>query len=312
MEKSQKGLFLSPGIPANPLPKRFLELLRPITFEELVAEMDQKMQFPGLQNSWTMPIRARIDMLSTGIRTPVGIKIAGSDLNTIQELGTHIEMILKDVPGTRSVYAERVAGGYFTDILIKREEIARYGLTVGDVQDVIQTALGGMTITRTVEGRERYSVSLRYPRELRDDVEKLERILVPISTGGTEGMGSRGSPGISGGTTSHVPLSPARRYRHDHGSRHDSGRERHAHRVCLSGRGGQRHRQLCDRGQTGRHGSTEAPGRIHPFLERSVRIQASRRGTSENPPSHRFLRDLCVALHDLSFRRWRHRLSCYR
>ena len=189
-----------------PLAQKVFGSARSITFEELVADMDQKMQFPGLQNSWTMPIRARIDMLSTGIRTPVGIKIAGSDLNTIQELGTHIEMILKEVPGTRSVYAERVAGGYFTDILIKREEIARYGLTVGDVQDVIQTALGGMTITRTVEGRERYSVNLRYPRELRDDVEKIRRILVPISTGGTEGMGSKGSSGISGGATSHVPL----------------------------------------------------------------------------------------------------------
>jgi Cu(I)/Ag(I) efflux system membrane protein CusA/SilA len=190
----------------KPLALRVFGVTRPMTYEELVADMDQKMQFPGLQNAWTMPIRARIDMLSTGIRTPVGIKVAGSDLNTIQELGSHIEMILKEVPGTRSVYAERVAGGYFTDIFIKREEIARYGLTVGDVQDVIQTALGGMTITRTVEGRERYTVNLRYPRELRDDVEKIKRILVPISPGGAEGMGSKGSSGISGGATSHVPL----------------------------------------------------------------------------------------------------------
>jgi Cu(I)/Ag(I) efflux system membrane protein CusA/SilA len=190
----------------KPLAQKVFGVVRPMTYEELVADMDRKMQFPGLQNSWTMPIRARIDMLSTGIRTPVGIKVAGSDLNTIQELGTRIEMILKEVPGTRSVYAERVAGGYFTDIFIKREEIARYGLTVGDVEDVIQTALGGMTITRTVEGRERYTVNLRYPRELRDDVEKIKRILVPIFTGGTEGMGSKGSSGFSGGATSHVPL----------------------------------------------------------------------------------------------------------
>jgi Cu(I)/Ag(I) efflux system membrane protein CusA/SilA len=168
--------------------------------------MDQKMQFPGLQNAWTMPIRARIDMLSTGIRTPVGIKIAGADLNTIQELGSHIEMILKEVPGTRSVYAERVAGGYFTDITVKREEIARYGLTVGDVQDVIQTALGGMNLTRTVEGRERYPVNLRYPRELRDNVEAIKRILVPISTGPTRAMGGKGTSGSSEGTFAHVPL----------------------------------------------------------------------------------------------------------
>jgi copper/silver efflux system protein len=190
----------------QPLAQKVFGVTRPMTYEELVAEMDKRMQFPGFQNAWTMPIRARIDMLSTGIRTPVGIKIAGSDLNAIQELGTHIEMILKEVPGTRSVYAERVAGGYFTDILIKREEIARYGLTVGDVQDVIQTALGGMNVTRTVEGRERYPVNLRYPRELRDDVDKIKRILVPIPTGSVGGMGSKGASGISGGTTSHVPL----------------------------------------------------------------------------------------------------------
>jgi Cu(I)/Ag(I) efflux system membrane protein CusA/SilA len=190
----------------QPMARKILGATRPITYEELVAEMDQKMQFPGLQNAWTMPIRARIDMLSTGIRTPVGIKIAGGDLDVIQELGSHVEMILKEVPGTRSVYAERVAGGYFTDIRVKREEIARYGLTVGDVQDVIQTALGGMNVTRTVEGRERYPVNLRYPRELRDDVDKLKRILVPIPSGGVGGMGGRRASGMPGGSISHVPL----------------------------------------------------------------------------------------------------------
>jgi Cu(I)/Ag(I) efflux system membrane protein CusA/SilA len=188
------------------LAQKVFGAVRPMTYEELVAEMDRKMQFPGLQNAWTMPIRARIDMLSTGIRTPVGIKVAGADLNTIQELGTHIEMILKEVPGTRSVYAERVAGGYCTDISIKREEIARYGLTVGDVQDVIQTALGGMNVTTTVEGRERYPVNLRYPRELRDDVDKIKRILVPIPAAGAGGMQGKGASGFSGGTVSHVPL----------------------------------------------------------------------------------------------------------
>src|SRR4030043_2159 len=148
-----------------------------MTYEELVEEMDKKMQFPGIQNAWTMPIRARIDMLTTGIRTPVGIKISGPDLKTIEETGIHIEVILKEVAGTRSVYAERVAGGYFTDIKINRDAIARYGLTVGEVQEVIQTALGGMNITRTIEGRERYPVNIRYLRELRDDLEKGKRIL---------------------------------------------------------------------------------------------------------------------------------------
>jgi copper/silver efflux system protein len=179
---------------------------RRITYEELIEEMDRSMQFPGLQNAWTMPIRARIDMLTTGIRTPVGIKISGSNLNTIQELGIHIEMILNEVPGTRSAYAERVAGGYFTDIKIKRDEIARYGLTVGDVQDVIQSALGGMNVTRTIEGRERYPVNVRYMRELRDDLEKIKRILVPVKAGSPAPMQEMGGAGSSGGTVAQIPL----------------------------------------------------------------------------------------------------------
>jgi Cu(I)/Ag(I) efflux system membrane protein CusA/SilA len=166
---------------------------RTLTYDELVEQMDQKMQFPGFQNAWTMPIRARIDMLSTGIRTPVGIKIFGPNLNTIQDLGIQIEGILKNVPGTRSVYAERVAGGFFIDIDIQRESIARYGLTVGEVQEVIQSAVGGMNITRTIEGRERYPVNVRYPRELRDDIEKLKRILVPVRMGGAAKMESGGA-----------------------------------------------------------------------------------------------------------------------
>jgi len=168
---------------------------RALTYDELVAQMDQKMQFPGIQNAWTMPIRARIDMLSTGIRTPVGIKIFGPNLNTIQDLGIQIEGILKQVPGTRSVYAERVAGGFFVDIDIRRDAIARYGLTVGEVQEVIQSAIGGMNISRTVEGRERYPINVRYPRELRDDVEKLTRILVPARMEGAAKMEAAGAAG---------------------------------------------------------------------------------------------------------------------
>jgi len=187
----------------RPITEKILGTHRTITYEELVEEMDKKMQFPGLQNAWTMPIRARIDMLTTGIRTPVGIKISGPDLKTIEETGIHIEVILKEVPGTRSVYAERVAGGYFTDIKINREAIARYGLTVGEVQEVIQSALGGMNITRTIEGRERYPVNIRYPRELRDDLERIKRILVPVRGGTASGMQSMvgSSPSVF-----HVPL----------------------------------------------------------------------------------------------------------
>jgi Cu(I)/Ag(I) efflux system membrane protein CusA/SilA len=187
----------------RPLAEKILGSHRAMTYEELVEEMDRKMQFPGLQNAWTMPIRARIDMLTTGIRTPVGIKVSGPDLKTIEETGIHIEVILKQVPGTRSVYAERVAGGYFTDIKINRDAIARYGLTVGEVQEVIQSALGGMNITRTIEGRERYPVNIRYPRELRDDIERIKRILVPARGGSGPGMQPMaGSPS----PILHVPL----------------------------------------------------------------------------------------------------------
>ncbi|MFA7000718.1 MAG: efflux RND transporter permease subunit [Candidatus Omnitrophota bacterium] len=154
-----------------------------ISREELINEMDQKLKIPGTTNAWTMPIKARIDMLSTGVRTPIGIKVLGSDIKKIEEIGTHLEMILKNVPGTRSIYAERVAGGYFIDFDIKREELARYGLSVADVQSIIMAAIGGENVTTTVEGRERYPVNVRYSREFRDDIEKLRRVLVPTSSG---------------------------------------------------------------------------------------------------------------------------------
>ncbi|MCJ7542614.1 MAG: CusA/CzcA family heavy metal efflux RND transporter, partial [Desulfobacterales bacterium] len=154
-----------------------------MTMEKLVRELDQAIQFPGLTNAWTMPIKTRTDMLSTGIKTPVGIKLMGEDLQVLSDLGEKIEAVMREVPGTLSVYAERVTGGNFLDFQIKRKEAARYGLTVGDVQDIIMTAIGGMNITQTVEGLERYPVNLRYGRELRDTPEKLRRILVPTPTG---------------------------------------------------------------------------------------------------------------------------------
>ncbi len=165
--------------------KGFLRPLWPdrISWDELVAEMDREVRIPGVTNAWTMPIKARIDMLTTGVRTPVGIKIFGSDLKEIEALGTHLEAILRDVPGTRSVFAERVVGGYFVDFEPRRDQLARYGLTVAQVQDVIMTAIGGENVTTTIEGRERYPVNVRYPRELRDDVERLERVLVAVPSG---------------------------------------------------------------------------------------------------------------------------------
>jgi Cu(I)/Ag(I) efflux system membrane protein CusA/SilA len=154
-----------------------------MTIEKLIEELDKAIQFPGVTNAWTMPIKTRIDMLSTGIKTPVGIKVAGEDLNVLERIGREIEAVIKDVPGTLSVYAERVVGGNYLDYEIDREKAARYGLTIGDVQDVIITAIGGMNITETVEGLERYPVNLRYQRELRDDIRDLERILVPTPRG---------------------------------------------------------------------------------------------------------------------------------
>jgi Cu(I)/Ag(I) efflux system membrane protein CusA/SilA len=154
-----------------------------MTMERLVEELDKSIQFPGLTNAWTMPIKTRIDMLATGIKTPVGIKLMGESLQVLSDLGEQVEAVMREVPNTLSVYAERVTGGNFLDYDIKRKEAARYGLTVGDVQDIIMSAIGGMNVTTTVEGLERYPVNLRYKTELRDTPEKLRRILVPTPTG---------------------------------------------------------------------------------------------------------------------------------
>jgi len=156
---------------------------RGMTTERLQAEMDEALQFAGFPNSWTQPIRNRLDMLLTGIKTPIGIKVLGPDLDEIQRLGLEIERVLQGVEGTRSVYAERVSQGYFTDIRIDREAIARHGLTIENVQDVIQSAIGGQNVTRTIEGRERYPVNVRYNRDFREDVPGLERILVKTPLG---------------------------------------------------------------------------------------------------------------------------------
>lgn len=154
-----------------------------MTVDKLISELDQAIQFPGVTNAWTMPIKTRTDMLSTGIKTPVGIKISGPDLNVLQEIGQQVESVIRKVPGTLSAFAERSVGGNYLDIDINRLESARYGLTIDDVQKVIMTAVGGMSITNTVEGLERYTVNLRYSRELRDNLEALRRVLIPTPTG---------------------------------------------------------------------------------------------------------------------------------
>jgi len=154
-----------------------------MTSQKLIEEMDQAIKFPGLTNAWTMPIKTRIDMLSTGIKTPVGIKIMGPDLQVLSDLGERIASVVKKIPGTLSVFSDKTVGGNFLDYKIKRLEAARYGLTVGDVQDVIMSAIGGMNVTQTVEGLERYPVNVRYSRELRDNITDLNRVLIPTPTG---------------------------------------------------------------------------------------------------------------------------------
>jgi Cu(I)/Ag(I) efflux system membrane protein CusA/SilA len=153
------------------------------TPDELIDAMDAAIRFPGLSNAWTMPIKARVDMLSTGIKTPVGIKLAGPDLEKLQAIGTAIEAVVRRVPGTLSAYAERSVGGNYVDIEVNRDEIDRYGLTVADVQDVVATAIGGMNVSLTVEGLERYPINVRYPRELRDNLDLVRATLVPTPSG---------------------------------------------------------------------------------------------------------------------------------
>jgi copper/silver efflux system protein len=188
------------GTATDPAPTEMFETIinlkpqgqwRPgVTTDSLIQEMDKALQFPGVSNAWTMPIKARIDMLATGIRTPVGVKVIGPDLVVIERLAREIETAIKAVPGTSSAFAERIIGGYYLDIEPDRQQLARYGLMVGDVQAVIASGLGAETVTTTVEGRERYGVSVRFPRDLRSDPEAISReVLVPLPNGASVPLG---------------------------------------------------------------------------------------------------------------------------
>jgi Cu(I)/Ag(I) efflux system membrane protein CusA/SilA len=175
-----------------------------VTQESLIAELERRVTLPGVQGAWTMPIKARIDMLSTGIRTPIGIKVFGKDLAEITKINDQLEAVVSQVPGTRSVYAERELGGFFLDFTPNREAIARYGLSVRDVLDVVESSIGGMDVDTTIEGRERYKVNVRYPREFRDNIEALRSVLVPIPAlvprrPPTDGAGSAASGSASPG-----------------------------------------------------------------------------------------------------------------
>jgi len=175
---------------------------RTITWQELIAKFDDAMNMPGWTNAWTMPIKTRIDMLSTGIRTPIGVKVFGDNLGEIERIGFELEQSLSKIPGTRSVYSERNTGGYFIDIAPNRDAIARYGLTMRDVQDVIEAAIGGMPIEVTVEGRNRFTINVRYPRDLRQNVDRLKEVLVPIARGGVPEAGMTGMSESSGDAAS--------------------------------------------------------------------------------------------------------------
>jgi len=186
-----------------------------MTVEKLTREMDAAVAMPGIQNAWTMPIKARVDMLTTGIRTPVGVKVFGTDLREIARIGEQLENVLRRVPGTRSVYAEREMGGFFIDFIPDRKAIARYGLRLMDVMNVVETAIGGLDLDTTVEGRERYRINVRYPRGLRDSPEALAEVLVPIppqrsadatAGGAMEPEPSRVSDAMGGGRVAHVRL----------------------------------------------------------------------------------------------------------
>jgi Cu(I)/Ag(I) efflux system membrane protein CusA/SilA len=171
-----------PEFLARPL-RRLWPEERPIRWEQLVEEMDKAVQIPAYANAWLFPIRTRIDMITTGVRTPVGVKVLGPDLDVIERLGLRLERVLREVSGTRSAFYERVTGGYYVDVQVRREDAARYGLTVDQVQSVVESAIGGMTVSTTVEGRERYPVAIRYARDFRDSPSKLGEVLVPVGEG---------------------------------------------------------------------------------------------------------------------------------
>ncbi|HEY7374267.1 MAG TPA: efflux RND transporter permease subunit [Polyangia bacterium] len=172
---------------------------QPMSWDEMTAEMNARMQFPGWTNAWTMPIKTRVDMLTTGVRTPIGVKVFGTDLEAIETVGTTLEHVLAPVRGTRSVLYERNLGGLYVDIVPRPDRMARYGLRVADVESVIEGAVGGAPIGTTIEGRNRFTINVRYPRDLRDDVESLRRLLIPIGARGG-GAGSGSGPMNSGGT----------------------------------------------------------------------------------------------------------------
>ena len=241
--------------------KRGLRHVTPdhISEEQLIAEMNAAVTYPGVSNAWTMPIKARIDMLTTGIRTPVGLKISGADLAEIEKIGTAIEAALPAVNGTRNVFAERTGGGFFLDIEWNRDALARYGLSVEAAQSVVQNAIGGENVTTMIEGRERYPVNVRYMRDFRSDTDALARVLVPASDGRRQ-----------------IPLGELAQREGRDRTRDDPQRGWAAHRIRLRGRRGPRHQQLRGRGERRRARAGEAAARLRGAVERPVRSDGPR------------------------------------
>ena len=240
------------------------EWRRGMTVDKLIAEMDRSLQFPGVSNAWTMPIKARIDMLSTGIRTPVGVKVLGTDLAEMEKLARQIEAVIRTVPGTTSAYAERVIGGYYLNIDPDRAQLARYGLMVGDLQNLIAMALGAEPVTTTVEGRERYTVSIRYPRDYRSDPQAIAtEVLIPMADGGYRAArpGRKGEPGA--------------------GTRQHPHRECAARRLHLRRSARPRSRRLRRRRTKGGRRAGQVSSRLLRHLERPVRISGARQSSTE-------------------------------
>ena len=225
--------------------------------------MDQALRLPGQTNAWTMPIKARIDMLTTGVRTPVGIKIYGADLAEIERVGSQVEAALRGVPGTRSAFAERAAGGYFVDLDLRRDEIARYGLSVAAVQDVVMSAIGGENVTTTIEGRARFPVNVRYPRDLRSDLETLGRVLVDDPFRGPD------------------PARPGRGHPHRHRPRHDPQRERPPRGLRLRGHPGRDVGGYVEDAKRAVAAAVKLPSGYAARVERPVREHAAGHGAAE-------------------------------
>ena len=253
-----------------------------MTTDKLIAEMDKALQFPGVSNAWTMPIKARIDMLSTGIRTPIGIKVFGKDLVEMERLAKEIESVVKTVPGTTSAFAERITGGSYFDIEPDREQLARYGLSVGELQEVIGTALGGEMVTTTVEGRERFGVTVRYPRELRGSPQQIEREVLVTTMDGTM-----------------IPLGQVAKVKVVRGTPGHPHRERAALRLHLRGHPRPRHRLLRGRRAQGRGRQGEVPARLLHHLERPVRVHGARDREDEGRHPRDAAHDLPAAVPEL-------------